>query len=93
MEFFVRASGSVARDYATKRENVHGTEFRELLYAWPRAIYRPLCPDLFGEPLGGHQCSGELPLAEASRETAPGAPVQMPWGAGDKGECGTIVAV
>jgi hypothetical protein len=64
MELFVRASGAVARDYATKRENAHGTEFRELLYPWPRATYRSLCPDFFSEHLGD-QCPGESPRAEA----------------------------
>ena len=42
----------------------------------PGATYRPLCPDLFGEHLGGTSAPAGCRELRSSRKTAPGAPVQ-----------------
>jgi hypothetical protein len=42
----------------------------------PGATYCPLCPDLFGEHLGGTSAPASCRELRSSRKTAPGAPVQ-----------------
>jgi hypothetical protein len=42
----------------------------------PGATYCPLCPDLFGEHLGGTSAPAGCRELRPSRKTAPGAPVQ-----------------